>query len=233
MPAAAPSRPANRVLAALPAQQYRRLAAHLEPVELKFGEVLYQPKAKLDYVYFPNDGMVSLVALAEGAGVEVGLIGRDNMTGMPLVLGAATTPVRVIVQGAGSGMRMSAVRFVAQLKREPDFRRLLERCVYVSMTTAMQIAVCNKAHLLTARLARWLLMVRDRLARDEFPLTQEFLAEMLGVRRAGVTEAAGALQERKLISYARGRIRILEVERLGAQACSCYGVIRDLEKSVR
>jgi CRP-like cAMP-binding protein len=207
------------------------LAAHLERVELKFGVTLYEPDAAFEYVYFPTAGMVSLVALAEeGHGVEVGLIGRDSMVGMPLVLGVASSPVRAIVQGAGSAMRMSTRPFLAELKREPALRRLLEHCIYISMSTAMQIAVCNKAHVLSARLARWLLMVRDRLALNEFPLTQEFLAQMLGVRRAGVTEAASDLQARKLISYARGRIKILDVEGLRAAACSCYGVIRKLEK---
>lgn len=178
--------------------------------------------------------MASLVALAgDGDGVEVGLIGRDSMVGMPLVLGTATSPVRVIVQGAGSAMRMSVAVFLAELKRDAALRRLLERCVFVSMSTAMQIAVCNKAHLLSARLARWLLMVRDRLGRNEFPLTQEFLAQMLGVRRAGVTEAASALQERKLISYVRGRIRILDVDGLSSAACSCYGLLRETEKGPR
>jgi CRP-like cAMP-binding protein len=229
--AAALPKPANRVLAALPANQYRRLSPHLEHVEVKLGQVLYERDAAVEHVYFPNDAMVSLVAQADGGdGVEVGLIGRDSMVGMQLVLGSATSPVRTLVQGAGSVMRMSAGRFLAELKRDATLRRLVERRIYVSMSTAMQIAVCNKAHLLSARLARWLLMVRDRLALNEFPLTQEFLANMLGVRRAGVTEAASALQERKLISYKRGRIRILDVEALRTAACSCYGVIRKLEK---
>jgi CRP-like cAMP-binding protein len=207
------------------------LAAHLEPVELKFGATLYERDATFEHVYFPTAGMVSLVALVEqGHGVEVGLIGRESMVGMPLVLGVATSPVLAIVQGAGSAMRMSARPFLAELKREPILRRVLEHCIYVSMSTAMQIAVCNKAHLLSARLARWLLMVRDRLGLDEFALTQEFLANMLGVRRAGVTEAAADLQARKLISYARGRIKLLDVDGLRATACSCYGVIRKMEK---
>jgi CRP-like cAMP-binding protein len=203
-------------------------------VEFKLGTVLYERDGPVEDVYFPNDCMVSLVAQAEaGDGVEVGLLGRDSMVGMQLVLGAAISPVRVLIQGEGSAMRMSARRFLAALKRDATLRRALAHCIYVSMSTAMQIAVCNKAHLLSARLARWLLMVRDRLALDEFPLTQEFLAGMLGVRRAGVTEAASALQERKLIRYARGRIRILDVDGLRAAACSCYGVIRRLEKEPR
>lgn len=219
------------MLAALSPKDYARLSAHLERVELPFGTVLYERDAAIEHVYFPSDGMVSLVAMAEdGDGVEVGLIGPDSMVGMQLVLGSAISPVQAIVQGGGSGMRMSAERLLAELKRNPTLRRLLEQSIYVSMSTAMQIAVCNKAHLLSARLARWLLMVRDRLGRDEFTLTQEFLAEMLGVRRAGVTEAAGALQKRKLISYVRGRIKMLDVDGVGAAACSCYAVIRKLEK---
>lgn len=210
------------------------MAGDLERVDLEFGQVLYERDAVLDHVYFPNDSMVSLVAIVRGGdGVEVGLVGKDSMVGMPLMLGNPTSPVRALVQGGGTAMRMSARRFVAKLKRDPALQRLLERCVYVSMTTAMQIAVCNKSHLLSARLARWLLMVRDRLARDEFPLTQEFLAQMLGVRRAGVTEAASALQRRKLIRYTRGRIEILKPNALRAAACSCYRVIRDLEKGPR
>lgn len=200
---------------------------------MEFGAILCERGAQLEHAYFPNDSMVSLVALAgESDGVEVGLVGRDGVVGMALVLGSATSPVRQIVQGAGSAMRMSVPRFRAALKRDAVLRRLVERCVFVAMSTAMQVAVCNKAHVLSARLARWLLMVRDRLARDDFPLTQEFLAEMLGVRRAGVTEAASALQERKLISYVRGRIRILDVDGLRAAACSCYEAIREIEKGL-
>ena len=222
------------MLAALPAKLYRRMAEHLQPVDLEFGRVLYERDATFDHVYFPNDSMVSLVAVVDGGeGVEVGLVGKDSMVGMPLVLGNSTSPVRALVQGAGSAQRMGAKRFVTELKREAALQRVLDRSVYVSMTTTMQIAACNKTHLLAARLARWLMMVRDRLARDEFPLTQEFLAQMLGVRRAGVTEAASALQASKLISYTRGRIRILEPEALHAAACSCYGVIRELEKGSR
>lgn len=201
------------MLAALPSKEYGRLSAHLERVELAFGKVLYERDASIGQVYFVNDG-----------------IGPDSMVGMQLVLGSAISPVQAIVQGEGSAMRMSAAPLLAELKRSPILRRLLEQSLYISMSTAMQIAVCNKAHHLPARLARWLMMVRDRLGRDEFSLTQEFLAQMLGVRRAGVTEAAGALQVRKVIDYVRGRIKILNVAGLRGAACSCYGVIRKLEK---
>jgi CRP-like cAMP-binding protein len=155
------------------------------------------------------------------------------MVGAALALGRRRSPVRALMQGSGSAIRMNAERFLRELKRDASLQRLLDRCVYVSMATAMQIAACNKAHVLAARLARWLLMVRDRLGRDEFFLIQEFLAEMLGVRRAGVTEAASDLQRRKLIHYSRGTIRILEPDALRAASCACYGAIRKLEKGPR
>ena len=174
--------------------------------------------------------MVSLLAeVDDGDTLEVGLVGREGLTGMPLALGNSTSPVRELVQGTGSALRMPAKRFLAELGRTPKLRRLVDRCIFVAMSTAMQIAACNKAHVLEERLARWLLMVRDRLGSNEFYLTQDFLARMLGVRRAGVTEAAGVLQGRKLIDYSRGKIKLLDAEGLRPAACSCYAVIRKLE----
>ena len=155
------------------------------------------------------------------------------MVGIPVALGQAESPVRALVQGEGSAMRMSTARFIQEIRRDGELRRQIDRCTYVAMTTAMQIAACNNRHVLAARLARWLLMVRDRLGRDEFRMTQEFLSVMLGVRRAGVTEAAGALQRRRLIRYSRGKVMILEPEALRAAACACYNVIRKLERDGR
>lgn len=196
------------------------------------GQVLYQPRTTSRHVYFPNDCVVSLLAVADrGGGLEVGLVGREGMVGIPLALGVSTSPVRALVQGAGSAMRMSSARFGRELKRNRPLQRELDRCAYVAMATAMQIAVCNKAHLLEARLARWLLMTRDRVASDKFRFTQEFIALMLGVRRAGVTIAASALQRRKLIRYSRGTMQILDRKRLRAVSCSCYEVIRKLESA--
>ena len=154
------------------------------------------------------------------------------MVGTPLALGSPVSPVQELVQGAGKALRMPAKQFVAELTRSPALRRMVDGCVLVNMSTAMQIAACNKAHVLEARLARWLIMVRDRLGSDAIFLTQDFLARMLGVRRAGVNETAGALQNRSLIRYTRGRIVILDTRGLTAAACSCYGMIRKLE-SVR
>lgn len=180
-------------------------------------------------VYFPNDCLISLLVDTGGSQLEVGLVGKEGLLGIPLALRQATSPLRALVQGGGSAMRMSAARFSKELARNGDLRREIDRCIYVAMTTAMQIAACNSRHVLAARLARWLLMVRDRLGRDEFRMTQEFLAVMLGVRRAGVTDAAGALQRRGLIEYSRGIVKLLKPIRLRAAACSCYGVIRKLE----
>jgi CRP-like cAMP-binding protein len=203
-------------------------------VNLQFGHVLCEAGNAIRHVYFPLDGLVSLLAAAgDGDTLEVGLVGREGMVGTPLALGSPTSPVQELVQGAGKALRMPAKNFIAELGRSPKLRRLIDRCILVSMSTAMQIAACNKSHVLEARLARWLLMVRDRLASDTSHLTQDFLARMLGVRRAGVNETVGALQGRSLIRYTRGRIVILDVKRLTAAACPCYGVIRKMELARR
>lgn len=193
--------------------------------------MLYQPGTTSRHVYFPNDCTVSLVAIADrSSGLEVGLVGRESMIGIPLALGVSTSPVRALVQGSGSAMRMTSARFGRELKRNRPLRRELDRCAYIAMATAMQAAVCNKAHSLEARLARWLLMTRDRAASDRFQCTQEAIALMLGVRRSGVTHAASGLQRRKLIRYSRGAMQILDRNGLLAVSCSCYEVIRDMER---
>ena len=222
---------ANRVLAALPRKANRRFLSALKPVDLLLGQVLYQPGTASRHVYFPNDCTVSLVAVADvRSALEVGLVGKDGMVGLPLALGVSSSPVRALVQGAGSAMRMSSARFGKELKRNQPLRRAMGRCAYVAMATAMQTAVCNNTHRLEARLARWLLMARDRVASDRFQCTQQSLALMLGVRRAGVTSAASALQRRGLIRYSRGAMQILDAPRLLAASCSCYGVIRGIER---
>jgi CRP-like cAMP-binding protein len=224
------SHPANQLLAALPSKTYRRLQSGLERVQLNFGDVLYQPGDPTEHVYFPNDSMLSLLVAVEGNGaLEVGMVGKEGMVGIPLALGRPNSPVRVLVQGGGSAMRMTGARLASELKKNGGLKWQLDRCIYTSMMTAMQIAACNQSHVLAQRLARWLLMVRDRVGRSEFRLTQEFLARMLGVRRAGVTDAAGNLQRRGLISYSRGRIKILNLEGVRAASCACYEVIRKLE----
>lgn len=199
-------------------------------MQLPFGEVLYQARTPIRHVYFPNDCTVSLLAVADrSSGLEVGLVGREGMIGLPLALGASVSPVRAMVQGAGSAMRMSSARFGRELARNRPLEKTVARCAYVAMATAMQIAACNNEHLLEARLARWLLMSQDRIGSGEFLCTQQTIAYMLGVRRVGVTVAASVLQQRSLIAYTRGAMRILDREGLLAIACSCYKTIRQLD----
>jgi CRP-like cAMP-binding protein len=199
-------RPANSLLAALPRQAYSALLPRLTPVSLVFGDVLYEPGATIPDVYFPGRSMVSLLTVVDGhAALEVGLVGHEGMVGIPLALGVAVSPVRALVQGAGGALQMSAARYTHSL-----------------MTQITQTAACNRFHRVDARLARWLLMTRDRACSARFHLTHEFLGHMLGVRRVGVTEAASALHERGLIDYSRGNIRILDNAGLKAASCSCY-----------
>jgi CRP-like cAMP-binding protein len=221
---------ANRVLGALSPAAYRRISRRLKNVELVLGEVLWERSAPLRHVYFPSEGMVSMIAVVDGGpGIEVGLIGREGVVGLPVAFGAKKAPVRALVQGQGSALRMTAAHFAAEMQKSAGLRREVDRLGYIAMTTAMQIAVCNKAHRLEARFARWLLMVRDRVASNEFQLTHHFLAQMLGVRRPGVTDAARALQRRHLIYYRRGRLSIVNPVGLREAACSCYAAIRTIE----
>lgn len=218
---------ANSLLAALPRKDYQRLLGGLEPVTLPFGEVLYEPGDSIRHVYFPNNSLVSLLTLADGhLALEVGMVGPEGMVGTPMSLGIDVSPVRALVQGSGTAMRMTAARFRKALRQSPPLQRALHRYVHLLMVQVTQTAACNRFHVVEARLARWLLMTRDRVRSDQFRLTQEFLAHMLGVRRVGVTKAAGALQRRKLISYSRGIIRILNQKGLEAASCRCYETVK-------
>jgi CRP-like cAMP-binding protein len=219
----------NKVLAALPRKAYLRLLPGLTPVDLKFGDVLYETGAPIRDVYFPTRSLVSLLTMVEGhLALEVGLVGREGMLGIPLVLGVDVSPVRAIVQGAGPALKMSAARFRTELGNSPPLQRELHRYVHAMMAQISQTAGCNRFHVVEARLARWLLMTRDRMRSGQFRMTQEFLSHMLGVRRVGVTEAASALQRQKLIEYSRGNIRILDDRGLEAACCGCYQVVRDM-----
>ena len=229
MPAATPTPVANSLLAALPSAEYERLVSGLEPVKLTFGEVLYQPGEPIRHAYFPIDCLVSLLAVVEGRTVlEVGLVGTDGMAGIPLALGIGVSPIRALVQESGTALRMESARFDQEFSRNPSLRRDLFRYAHTLMAQAAQTAVCSRFHLLEARLARLLLMTRDRVRSNHFHLTHEFLAQMLGVRRVGVTRAAGALQDRNLISYSRGGIRILDRKGLEAASCRCYQIVKNV-----
>lgn len=214
---------ANRLLAALPRKEHARLLPVLAPVDLKFGEILYQPNQPIPHVYFPIDCLVSLLVPTDGHHLlEVGMVGHEGMVGASIALGMPSSSLHALVQGAGSALRMSASRFRSELESGPAFRRLVYRHLHALMAQISETAACNHFHVVEARLARWLLMTRDRMRSAEFRMTHDFLAQMLGVRRVGVTEAAGALQSRKLIEYARGQIRILDHLGLEAACCGCY-----------
>ena len=214
------------MLAALPGRSYRRLLSGLEPVVLKFGDVLYEPGQKIRYVYFPGNSLVSLLTLVEGRmALEVGMVGREGMVGLTLALGADVSPVRALVQGAGTAMRMKSARFSREVRKSPQLQQGVNRYANALMAQVSQTAACNRFHVVAARLARWLLMTRDRVRSGEFRLTHEFLSHMLGVRRVGITTAARSLQSRKLIDYSRGMIRILDDKGLEAAACECYALV--------
>ncbi len=219
---------ANRLLAGLPAAEYRELLDGLEPLTLKSGEVLHEPGQKIRHAYFPVDCVVSLLSTAVNAAdgrrcaLEVGLVGYEGMVGVPLVLGGELSSVRALVQSGGTALRVDAARLHEALRRSPALQSALQRYAGAKLAQARQTVSCNRYHTVVARLARWLLMSADRVSSSQFFLTQGFLAEMLGVRRATLNQAAVPLQERGLISYCRGRIRILDRKGLEAAACLCY-----------
>jgi CRP-like cAMP-binding protein len=224
----------NNLLAALSRNDRGRLIAGLDPVMLKFGDVLYEPGEKIRHVYFPGNALVSLLVLADGhLALEVGLIGREGMVGVPLVLGAAVSSVRALVQGAGTALRMATPRFRRELDHSASLQRELYGYVHALMAQISQSAACNRFHVVERRLARWLLMTHDRVKSDRFRMTQEFLAHMLGVRRVGVTRAAQALQRRKLVCYSRGVITVLNRAGLESAACGCYDIVRDMHDATQ
>jgi CRP-like cAMP-binding protein len=219
---------ANLLLAALPPQELARMLPALEQVKVDVGAVLCEPGDKIRHIYFPHDCLISLMAVAEGRmTLEVGLVGREGMLGATVALGHETTQVRAVVQRAGSASRIEAGRLCAEFARSPALQRVLYRYTDALLAQAIQIAVCSRYHVLEARLARSLLVTRDRLQSDKFHLTHEFLAHALGVRRVGVTKAASALQQQGLINYSRGNIEILDPEGLAAAACTCYEIVRE------
>ena len=219
---------ANTLLAALPRREYQRLLTGLEPVTLTFGEVLYEPGKPIRHVYFPIDSLVSLLTLINGhMALEIGLVGREGMLGIPVALGIDVSPVRALVQGTGTALRMKAAHLRSDYEKCGPLHRELNRYIHERIVQITQTAACNRFHQVEGRLARWLLMTRDRLRSDHFRLTQELLGSMLGVLRVAVTKAAGALQQRQLISYRRGNISILDGQRLEATACRCYQVVKN------
>lgn len=224
----------NSLLRALPQKDYQQLLSGLQPVELVYGQVLYDPMEPFDKVYFPTNCLISLLtAVDKRRTLEVGMVGNEGMTGMPLALGINISAVRALVQGSGTAMYMTAKRFLTEFKRSLPLQQAVFRYTHFLMAQVSQTAACNRFHNTNARLARWLLMTGDRLNADEFLLTQEFLADMLGIRRVGVTKSASVLQKKNLIEYRRGHIKILDRQGLEAEACTCYRVVKDLQDIVQ
>jgi CRP-like cAMP-binding protein len=217
----------NKILAALPAEEYERLRAHLTPVSLELGATLYNQAERIKYVYFVNTGVVSHVTnMEDGGSVEVGLVGRDGIIGLPIAFGDDVSPNHAVVQIAGGALRMEASVLREEFGRGGRFQSLLLRFTLAANKQVSQTAACNRSHNVGDRLARWLLMCHDRVEGDELELTQEFIAQMLGTRRSGVSEAAILLQAAGLIRYSRGHITVLDRERLKEFACECYEVVR-------
>jgi len=218
----------NRLLDSLPEDDQGHLAERSETVRVENGQVLYEPGQPIVHIYFPIDCLISLLAVAEGRmTLEVGSVGREGMLGASAVLGHELAQVRAVVQRGGRASRIPVADFAAEFQRNDILQRLLQRYTDTLLAQAVQIAVCSRFHVLEARLARSLLITRDRLQSEKFHLTHEFLAHALGVRRVGVTKAASALQQQKLISYSRGNIEILDAAGLEAVSCRCYELVKD------
>ena len=218
---------ANRLLAALPQKEYQRLLPELEQVTMPFAEVVYEPGERIRHVYFPNESIISLlVEVVDRSTLEIGIIGNEGMAGISVFMGVDTSPHRAIVQGAGTAGRVKAAVLRKEADRMGSLHRLLQLYAHTLLTQVSQSAACNRFHVVDARLARWLLMTGDRLGTNEFRLTQDFISNMLGVRREGVNKAAGALQKDGLIDYSRGQIRILNRVGLEAVSCECYRIMK-------
>ncbi len=217
----------NRLLAALPAEERERLYSHLELTELPLGKVLYEPGDLLQHVYFPTNAIVSLLyVLEDGASAEISVVGNEGMIGIALFMGGETTPSRAIVQSAGYAYRLVGQRLKDEFHLNGDLQLLMLRYTQALITQMAQTAVCNRHHTVDQQLCRWLLLSLDRLDSNELIMTQELIANMLGVRREGVTEAAGKLQRLGVVQYSRGHITVLDRIKLEKLCCECYAVVK-------
>lgn len=219
----------NTLIAGIPVKERLKFLANCEPVDLEFGDILHEADQPIEHVYFPLVGFISLVATLDGhQPLEMGLIGNEGMLGVTLTLDMKTAPMRAVVQGSGTALRMTAAQFMRRLRDCPAMLRTLDQYLYVLLAQLTQSSACTRFHEIEPRLARWLLMTHDRAHADHFRLTQEFLAAMLGVRRSGVSIAAAGLQLQKIIRYSRGEISILNRKGLEAASCRCYdAMIKD------
>jgi CRP-like cAMP-binding protein len=221
----------NRLLRALPGREFERIFPSLDEVDLNFGTNIYNLNGKIGYVYFPNSGIVSLLAGVEDSStLEVGIVGREGMAGLSLFMGVKQSHVKAVVQGKGTAMRMNAADFERACSNGGSLSPVLLRFAHSMIVQISQSAVCFRFHIIEMRLARWLLMTSDRMETNEFRMTQEFLSNMLGVRREAVNRAATSLQRKELISYSRSNILIIDRSGLEAAACKCYSIIRDEDR---
>ncbi len=235
--ATVPSNPAvpvgNRLLAALPHKDREQFLVHCEPIELHFAQEIYCSGEVIPHIYFPTGSYISLVTPISGStGLEVGLVGNEGMLGMTLLLGVDIAPFHAVVQGAGPALRIATPMFLQQLKHSAALHQLLKRYLFVAMSQLSQRTVCTRFHMVEARLACWLLMTQDRAHSIHFHATHVFLAYMLGVRRVGITKAANSLQQKKLISYHRGDITILDRAGLEAESCGCYRTDKEIYERI-
>lgn len=218
---------ANHILRALPQMEYDRLAPHLKLVPMPLGIALYESGVALRHIYFPTDCIVSLLyGLENGASAEIAVVGNEGAIGVSLFMGGESTPSRAIVQSAGQAYRLPGKRLKEEFNRHGQMLHILLRYTQSLLTQMFQTAVCNRHHSLEQQLCRWLLLSLDRLPSNELKMTQELIANMLGVRREGVTEAAGKLQALEIIQYSRGKITVLDRPRLEVMSCECYAVVR-------
>ena len=217
----------NKLLAALPKAEYQRLLPKLEPVSLSFKQLLYECNEPIDYVYFLNNCVISLIRVMEDGGVvEVATVGNEGMSGLPVLLGGTHSPNETFVQVPGDALRMKVDVFRSEITPGSPLHNLLLRYTQALMNMLAQSVACNRLHSIEERCCRWLLLTRDRVNSNEFPLTQEFLSQMLGVRRASVSEVAAVLQKAGLIQYHRGKMMILNRKGLEADSCECYQIIK-------
>ena len=220
-------RPANKILAALPEEEFQRLQPKLREESFPLGEIVYFPEQQIEHVYFINRGVISwLATLEDGSTVEAGVIGPEGLAGVEVVLGASSTPHEGLAQSPVEVLKINAKDLLAEFREGGRLQDLVLRFMYTMFVQVTQTAACNRLHTLDQRLARWLLMTRDRIDGDEFTLTQEFLSRMLGVRRAGVSVAANSLRQMGLIDYRRGDIQVLDQRKLKDVACECYRVVQ-------
>jgi len=222
----------NKMLAALPAKEYRRLANKLEPFDLKFGEIIYAPDDNMKDVYFPNSGIVSfLTTIEERSTLEVGLVGNEGMVGLSAFLGTTKSPNSAVVRATGIAWKMKAADFLKECRENSSLLRVVHRYTHLLLTQLSLVGACNRFHPIIKRLTCWLLMTSDRLGTDKFHITQEFISNMLGVRREAIAIAAASMQEKQLISYSRGNLSILNRVSLEEFACKCYGIIKEEEQN--